>query len=159
VQCGALLTTPEAEVEDHVVAEPQGVHRDEQQEALEQVALVVDVRMTEERHHPLVRREAQGADLTLELLRARRLAGADVADHEVQRGHGHRSARARAASAWRWPIVSYPTTDTAGASVTSTRHTLMDAPAEAATIASTSIAAVPTTSATWNGSNSRSNQV
>jgi hypothetical protein len=82
VEGRSLISSPNAEVEYNVGTEAQGAKSQPNQSALKDVSLPACERLaelplgqvSEQRDHPLVRRQAQGIAVSLDLFGARRLA-------------------------------------------------------------------------------------
>lgn len=84
---GSLVTRPASEVQDHVGSQPERLQTKPEQPAFQHIALPLRLRITEQREHPLIRRQPQSAVLLGQLPSSRGLSGPGQTNRQEQRRH------------------------------------------------------------------------
>lgn len=102
----SFVATPEAEVKDDAASQRRCLESEPQQAALQDVSSPVAFRLTEERDHPLVRRQTQGSMLGRQAMGQLRLAGTREPDDEKQDRHAVMLSEPRSRDTPAPPLIS-----------------------------------------------------
>ncbi len=84
---GPLVTRPASEIQDHVRSKPQRLQGKREEPPFQHIALPVHLRRTEQRNHPLIRRQPKRIVLLGQLPSPCGLSGPRQADCQKQHGH------------------------------------------------------------------------